>query len=831
MKLEKQYNFDKVEPQTRKLWDDLGIYKYNPASKAPCFTVDTPPPYVSSAHLHVGHAMSYSQAEFVVRYKRMQGYNVFYPMGFDDNGLPTERFVEKKYKVNKGKIKRSDFIKLCLDETQIGAKTYEELWKALGISVDWSLSYSTIDHRSRKTAQKSFIELVRDGLIVQKKDPIIWCYTCNTSLSQTDIEYQERDTFLFDIKFSAESGQELIISTTRPELLAACVALYVNPEDTRFLDLVGKNAIIPIFNRKVPIRTHKDVDISFGTGLMMVCTWGDLEDVVKWREDQLETILIFDENGNLNEKAGQFAGLKPPQARKAIVEVLEANGLLVSKKAILHNVGVHDRCENAVEISDTKQWFIRVLDFKDEFMQRGEELNWYPKSMKVRYDDWVKGLKWDWCISRQRFYGVPFPVWYCKNCNKTLFASSEQLPVDPLIDAPPQGTVCECGGTEFTGEGDVMDTWMTSSCTPLINAHWAFNENNQMDKLYPNALRVQAFEIIRSWLFYTIVKSHFHTNSLPWKDVMISGWGLDEHGKKMSKRLGNFVDPQIVIKKYSADALRYWSASSTLGQNLRYTEGDVAQGKKLLTKLWNSAKFISTYMFDDKNNSVPITEGENSLADNWIRSVFMQCVKSTTDNFDKYEYSHVLIAVEQFFLHAFCDNYLEIVKLRLWKRELFSVDSSNAAFHTLVTVFSGIIKLFAPFIPYITEEIFQNLLKPYEQSASVHISKWPEYDATWINKDTEQRGELLLEIISHIRKLKTFNAVHSNFPLKQVTILQLDDFENLKSIEFDLKNAVHAENITISSYTQGTNTDEANAVVLAGLKSKIYITVELEEKK
>ena len=797
MDFPKRYNPKESEPKTRKFWEEEKIYRYDQESDKPCFSVDTPPPYVSSAHLHVGHAMSYSQAEFIVRYKRMRGFNTFYPMGFDDNGLPTERYVEKKYNINKSKIIRKEFIDLCLKETQKGAQTYRDLWEALGISVDWTQTYSTIDERSRRTSQKSFIELTQKGLIERREEPILWCHKCSTSIAQAEVEIAEIPSKLNDIIFKAADGSDLIISTTRPELIPACVSLYVNPDDERYSHLVGTKAKVPLFDYEVDIRTHPSVDIMFGTGLMMVCTWGDMDDVIKWKEHRLDTRAVFDQYGRLNELAGSFAGLKAEPARKQILEALDEKGLLVKSEPISHNVGTHDRCGSTIEFDHSPQWFIRVLDFKQEFLERGKELKWYPDHFRVRFDDWVEGLKWDWCISRQRYYGVPFPVWYCEKCDAPWFPPYDVLPVDPKSENVPKGAKCECGSESFVPEQDVMDTWMTSSLTPLINAHWGYDDKKRMEKVYPQSIRVQAFEIIRTWLFYTVAKSHFHTDSLPWDDVMISGWGLDNKGRKMSKRLGNFVDPMTVIDKYSADALRYWSAGVTLGNDLRYNESDVADGKRLMTKLWNASRFVSTYLFDEQGNCLPLTPGKPTLPDRWIVSRMNSVVKDATRYLDKYEYSHALDLTERFFFAEFCDNYLEIIKERFWKPEKFQPEQVEAARYTLHLVLETVLKLFAPFIPYITEELYQIILRPMDGPSSIHISSWPEFDESINDENAEESGKLLVALLTHIRRWKTSQKVHANFPLKELVVTADDESrEKIDPLAEDLRAAARAETLS-----------------------------------
>jgi len=796
MNFPRKYKPKEVEPRLRKFWEEHKIYRYDPNSDKPCFSVDTPPPYVSSEHLHVGHAMSYSQAEFVVRYRRMRGYNIFYPMGFDDNGLPTERFVEEKYKVDKSKISRQEFIDLCLKETKIGIQTYRDLWEALGVSVDWSLTYSTIDERCRRTAQRSLIELAQNSLIERRDEPILWCYHCSTAISQADVDTVESTSRLNDVAFSGSDGRELIISTTRPELIPACVSLYVNPDDERYVSLVGTKVRVPLFDYEVEVRTHPDVDPTFGTGLMMVCSWGDMDDVTKWKEHSLDTRHIFDERGRLNQLAGHFSGLSIREAREQILKALDRKGLLKDSKPLAHNIGIHDRCKTPVEFNHSLQWFIRILDHKEEFLQRGEELAWYPNFMKTRYEDWAKGLKWDWCISRQRYYGVPFPVWYCEECEKPWFPSIESLPVDPMVDSVPEGARCECGCTSFIGEEDVMDTWMTSSVTPLINARWAYDDNALMEQIYPQSVRVQAFEIIRTWLFYTMVKSHFHTDSLPWYDVMISGWGLDADGKKMSKSLGNFVEPMAVIKKYSADALRYWSASATLGNNLRYNEQDVVDGNRLIVKLWNATRFVSTYLFDENDKPFSLSPGNPTLPDRWIVSRFMSTVMSATEYLDKYEYSHALDVTEQFFFAEFCDNYLEIVKQRFWNPDQFPPEQVEAARFTLYSVLFGLLKLFAPFIPYITEELYQIVFRRFGGPMSIHISEWPVYDESLMDAEAEAAGKLLVDVLTGVRRWKTAHKVHAYFPLSNMIITAGEEEKaRLEPIANDLRAAAHAASL------------------------------------
>ncbi len=824
------YDTKDIEKRARELWEKEGVYSFERDSKKEVFSVDTPPPYVSAAHLHVGHAMSYSQAEFLVRYKRMCGYNIFYPMGFDDNGLPTERFVEKKYGIKPGSMHRGEFIELCLKETMEGAKGYEELWRDLGLSVDWSLSYSTINSRCQKTAQKSFIELFHKGVTVRCSDPILWCTQCGTSLSQADIESLERKGKIHDISFGSPHGDDLIISTTRPELIPACVALYFNPEDERYAHLKGKKATVPLFGYEVPILTDTSVDREFGTGLMMVCTFGDIEDVEKWRRDKLDTRVVFTPNGKLNNLGGKFEGLNIPDARKQVLDALKESGSLRGTKALKQMLGAHERCDTPVEFQISPQWFINVLDHKEDFLKRGEELGWFPPFMTARYKDWVEGLKWNWNISRQRFYGVPFPVWYCEEHRHVILPDISDLPVDPLEDKPPVDKCPDCGSENIIPEEDVMDTWMTSSLTPLVNSMWA-EEGETLSEIYPMSLRVQAFEIIRTWLFYTVVKSHFHTDTLPWKNVMISGWGLNENGKKISKRDlekhvdadgYNKYDPKLVIERYGADSLRFWSASANLGSDLKYNEKQIKQGRRLMVKLWNASRFILSYLPEGDlgrivNGSLPVSK--RSMVDKWIISKSEEAIERATEAFERYEYSKAIISIEQFFWNDFCDNYLEFIKDRFWAPKEYPEHLRESALFTMIEMVETVLTLYAPFVPFITEELYQKIFRKYKTEASIHITPWPKVlEKTQVSDDMG----FFMEFIKSVRRLRTEKKIKQTkrFSKVEVEVSEGEKKESLKRIWVELKAAVRTD-----EFVFGAGDWESES--LTGIKLSV---VEKEQK-
>ena len=801
----KNYDYQTVEKKISQYWEDNKIYKFEPRDKSrKIYSVDTPPPYVSSSHLHVGHVMSYSQAEFIIRYKRMKGFNVFYPMGFDDNGLPTERYVEKKYKINKSKITREDFIDLCLKETKSGIEVYKSLWKSAGISADYGLSYSTIDERCRKTSQKSFLDLYNKGLIERRNEPILWCPQCRTSLAQADVVLEEFSGVLYDIEFKSMDGKGLIISTTRPELLGGCVAVYANPADERYGFLKGRNVNVPLYDKEVPVKFDESVDMNYGTGLMMVCTWGDAEDVKKWKEHKLDTAIVIDKAGRLNELSGKFNGLNVKEAKKAVVEDLNGKFLIKGEKPLMHNVGVHDRCATPVEFMLAEQWFIKILDNKDKFIGAGNQMTWHPEFMKARYDEWINNLKWDWNISRQRFYGVPFPVWYCSECGEVITAAETELPVDPAANSPAVDKCPKCGGKEFKPESDVMDTWMTSSMTPLINSRWAYGDiesKELLNTIYPMGLRPQAQEIIRTWLFYTVVKSIYHTENIPFKNIMISGWGLDKNGKKMSKSLGNFVGPEDIISKYSADALRYWASKANLGQDLRFNEEDVVAGRKLLIKIWNASRFLITNISPEFNPyEKNISDLKLSRIDKWVLTEFENALQICENNMESYEYSFALRTASDFFYNIYCDNYLEIIKNVFWDEGEENAERKKTVLNVMYFVSLNILKVFAPFMPFITEELYLSFYGNFEKSKSIHLSIWPEFKKELIFSDSVKIAGILLDILEASRKLRTNLNLHQNHRIGKILIQTLnpDYIGIINEISGDIMSAVRAERVVFS---------------------------------
>lgn len=766
------YNPREMEPKIQKFWEDQEIFRFQKDSEAPIYSIDTPPRTLSGT-IHMGHAMSYSQMEFIARYKRMRGYNVFFPMGFDDNGLATERYVEDKYNVNAREMKREEFIDLCLKETVIGGEYFRKVWTSLGISCDWTTLYSTIDEHCRRVAQRSFIELYDMGYLERKEDPITWCPLCETAIAQAELEDKTEKTVLTTIRFTCH-GSTLPIATTRPEFLAACVAVVVHPEDARYRDLPGKRAEVPLFKHEVPIITDERVDMHFGTGIVMVCTFGDKTDVEWWRDYELDTRIIIEKDGRLNELSGIYRALSLPEARYQILKELREKGLIVEEEKIEHTLNAHERCHTPVEFVIAKQWFVKVLDMKDRLILKGEEINWYPAYMGKRYESWVENLRWDWCVSRQRHYGIPFPVWYCKACGKIILADEKALPVDPVNDDP--GHLCECGCAEYEPEMDVLDTWFTSAHTPQIAARWA-EPDSFMDLVFPMNLRSQAHDIIRTWAFYTIVKAMLHHDTVPWYDAMISGHGLDEKGQGMHASRGNVVLAIDMVKKHSADAVRWWASETKLGEDLLFKEKDVIKGYKLCVKLWNAATLVSLHV-KEKPEKCKLRD-----VDLWLLGRMDTMIREATEYLEVYEYSRAKNLIESSFWHDFCDNYLEIVKYRLYG------EADDAALYTLYHSLLTYLKLFSPYIAHVTEELYQKIFAKWEKERSIHVSKWPECFGVPENRE----GHLIVDVVAALRRWKSDKGLPLNRPLRKVKLYTEEAFD-----PEDIKGAMNIEEIEIT---------------------------------
>jgi valyl-tRNA synthetase len=777
--IKNSFNFREIEEKIKKFWEKEEIYKFDINSKKRIYSVDTPPPTVSG-EMHIGSAGSYSQQDFIIRFMRMRNFNVFYPFGTDDNGLPTERLVEKKRNVKSKEMSREEFIKLCMNFLKQELPGFIQDWKNIGISCDWNINYSTIDEHSRKISQWSFLDLYKKGRMERRDAPAMYCPECKTGVAQVEVEDKEISSEFVDVILKVE-GKDVVISTTRPELFPASVAVFYNPKDKRYKSLKGKKAKIPLFDIEVPILEDERADPEKGTGIAYCATFGDQTDMEWQKAYNLPIKEAIGKDGKMTSLAGKYEGMLVKEARKAIIDDLKKQNFLVKKKKIIHTVNVHERCGTEIEFIKDKQWFLKYLDLKDEMLKWGAKLRWYPKFMKHRYDNWVKGLQWDWLISNQRHFGVSFPVWYCKNCGEIILAEEKDLPVNPINEKPSVKKCPKCGSKEFIPEKDVFNTWFTSSMTPQITIR--LMPEKIQKKIFPMNLRPQAHDIISFWLFNTLLKSQLHFKKNPWKDVAISGF-VTLKGEKMSKSKGNIISPREVVEEYGADALRFWAASSKLGKDFDYQEKEVIAGKKFIVKLLNASKFVFMNLKDFDNKKPKELEKIDEL----FLSKLCVLIKSSTKNFENYEYSKVKQEVENFFLREFCDNYLEIVKKRIYNEK---GNRKKSAQYTLYKSLLVLLKMIAPFIPFITEEIYQNYFRNTEKEKSIHISKWPEADL--IEKSDDKIFDLIIEIISKIRQEKTKNQKAMNSEI----ILTIDKKtkEKLKEVLNDLKNVANAREI------------------------------------
>jgi valyl-tRNA synthetase len=768
------FDCQQIEKKWDETWEDWGIYKYDPRrGRAETFVVDSPPPTVSGS-LHVGHVFSYTHTDVVVRQKRMSGLNIFYPMGWDDNGLPTERRVQNYFNVRcehsaagpyldaqtasqtykkddpPRLVSRPNFIDLCLNLTAEDEKVFKDLWRRIGLSVDWQQEYSTIDKHSIQIAQQSFVDLFARRHVYMLEAPTMWDVDFQTAVAQAELEDRNVNGNFYNLRFGVEGSADTFeIATTRPELLAACVGVAAHPEDERYKHLFGKKAVTPVFHMNVPIFASEVVDREKGTGILMVCTFGDATDVAWWKEQKLTLRQIIGRNGRLvpvqfgtpgweslkPEKAAaayaELVGKTVKQAHKLMVEMLRrpenaACGnecpLVGEPKAIEHAVKFFEKGERPLEFITTRQWFVRLLDKKDELVRKGEEINWYPDYMRLRYKNWTENLQFDWCISRQRYFGVPFPVWYPidesgeLNYEKPVVAPMESLPVDPMVDTAPGYTESQRGKPGgFAGERDVFDTWFTSSMTPQLCSNWLI-DGKRHNQLFPMDLRPQSHEIIRTWAFYTIAKAMLHEDKIPWKRVAISGWVLDPDRKKMSKSKGNVLTPMHLLDQYGADGVRYWSASARLGTDTAFDENTLKVGKRLVTKIFNAGKFV-----------LALTGESGPVAFELDRAFLQrlaQVVARANQAFEKLDYGAALSEIERFFWADFTDEYLELVKQRAYN--LDDPQAAGSALATLRLGLSVLLRLFAPFLPYVCEEVWSWYFAACSNSASVHVAPYPQ---------------------------------------------------------------------------------------------------------
>lgn len=832
-----KYEPQAVESKWIANWEAEGRYHYDPTiPRANTFVIDTPPPTVSGS-LHVGHVFSYTQTDVIARFQRMRGKNVFYPIGWDDNGLPTERRVQNLFGITcdptlpydsgfkpqpvekdvrkKAPVSRRNFLETCAIQTAEDEKRYEELFRHLALSMDWRQQYTTIGKHCRKVSQLSFLDLVKKKQVYNVDSPTLWDTGFQTAVAQAEVEERTKQGAYHDIRFHTEGGTEFVISTTRPELLPACIAVVAHPDDERFKPLFGQFAVTPLFNARVPILAAEHADPEKGTGILMVCTFGDANDVEFWKRSGLPLRQIIGRNGQFRalrfEKGGLFDSLDPEkananydvlkglyvnQARAKIVELLRGHesagkhGVALARdpKPTEQAVRFYEKGDQPLEFISTRQWFVRILEHRDALIEQGKKITWHPEHMYKRYEQWVLGLNQDWCISRQRYFGVPFPVWYridengVADYDAPIYAEAAQLPVDPLSEAPTGFTEAQRGQPNgFIGDPDVMDTWATSSITPQTSSHWQIDPKRHAS-LFPADMRPQAHEIIRTWAFYTITKSYLHEKQVPWTNIAISGWVVDPNRDKMSKSKGNVITPGVLIEKYSADAIRYWASRAKLGPDTVYDETVFATGKRLSTKIFNASKFVMLQMTESGLNCTP-NEITEPVDRSWIQAM-RELVTSATKNFDAYDYAQALIDTEQRFWD-FCDNYVELVKARAYQKR--DSMAGRSALATLDWTLKTFLRLLAPTMPYVCEEVWTWRYKGSGRDASVHTTAWPSIDEIRDVKDAETAGlyETSSAVLNRIRATKSSGQKSLRWPVAQLRVAgteaQLKAFDLVRS--------------------------------------------------
>ena len=764
--MEKEYRAREVEDKWLRLWkDDMYYFDWN--SKKPHFIIDTPPPYPTGS-FHIGNALNWCYIDFIARYKRMKGYEVMFPQGWDCHGLPTEVKVEELHGIRKNDVPREKFRELCVEFTEKNIKKMKETMKKLGLSIDWSKEYITMYPEYYKKTQVSFVRLYEKGLIYKGYHPVIICPRCETTIALAEIEYKEGRTKLNYIKFD----ENVIIATTRPELIPACVAVAVHPEDERYKDLIGETVVVPISGQEVKIIADEEVDPNYGTGMVMICTFGDKQDVRWWKKHGLELRQVLTRDGKLNEKAGKYAGLTVSEAREKIIEDFRKEGRLIKVEEVNHKVGVCWRCKTPVEIIPEEQWFVKVD--KERVLEAARKIKWIPEHMYLRLEDWVESMEWDWVISRQRVFATPIPVWYCENCGETIVAKEEWLPVDPTRDQPKEPCP-KCGSTKFRGEDDVLDTWMDSSITPLAIVGWP-----EELKEYPTHLRPQGHDIIRTWAFYTILRSIYLVDQIPWYEIVINGMVLGEDGRKMSKSLGNYVEAEEVIEQYGADCLRQWAAiGGVVGSDVAFSWKEIKSASRFQQKFWSLTRFAAMHL----ENYELKEEHERYLrdTDRWILSKLNKLIKEVDRAMENYNFSEALKLIRGFTWYDFADNYVELVKNRLYSGE---ENEKLAAKYTLYKTMSALIRLLAPFTPFLSEECWNALFK----TGSVHKQSYPEVEEKFIDEEAERRGEKIRRIVEEIRRYKHDRKMALNAPMKRILIYSPERFDVR-----DISGAVNAD--------------------------------------
>ncbi|MBU4535326.1 MAG: valine--tRNA ligase [Euryarchaeota archaeon] len=779
----------KKESIWQEKWQENQLYHFIGDGTRPRYIIDTPPPYPTGS-IHIGHVLNWVFMDIIARYKRMNGFDVLFPQGWDCHGLPTEVKVEETHSIKKNDVSREDFRKMCIDLTSDNIATMKSQMQSMGFSQDWNREYITMTPEYMKKTQLSFLKMKEQGLIYQGIHPVNWCPRCETAIAFAEVEYNENETFLNFLEFpSEEADKGVMIATTRPELLSACVAVVVHPEDDRYLELKGKKVQVPIFGQKVEIIADSEVDPEFGTGAVMICTFGDKTDVSWVNRYGLNIIEAIDEQGIMTSAAGKYEGLTLSQCKEKTVKDLEKQGCLIKKEKVEQNVGQCWRCKSPIEILVKKQWFVAVKKLVHQVEEAADAMAWIPEHMKTRLLNWTGSMDWDWCISRQRIFATPIPVWYCTDCSEVHVATPEMIPVDPTQVNPPWK--CQCGGSTFQAEEDVLDTWMDSSISPLVIAGWP---DEQFKNYFPADLRPQGHDIIRTWAFYTTLRSKALTGMEPFHQIVINGMVFGEDGHKMSKSRGNVISPESVLEDYGADALRLWASNSVPGSDVPFAWKDVKYGYKFLRKFWNAFRFISMHIFEFKT---PDMDSANlKPMDRWILSKLNRLVEDVSSSMVQYNFAQIINPIQRFIWHDFCDEYIEAVKYRLYNDDN-DLKSKEAAQYTLKTVIETSLKLLAPITPHFSDEVYQHL----RSDKSIHQMEWPVVNVDLIDSLVEDTGDLGVEIIGELRRFKSSKGMPLNATIKETNIYTSSSamVSTIKPLIDDIKGTIRISNLNLDS--------------------------------
>ena len=731
----------KIESGIRKKWEDSNLYEFQ--ADADGYTIDTPPPYPSGRPWHIGAAAHYAQIDMIARTARMNGKNVYFPMGIDRNGLPVELYTEKKHGIRMRETERGKFLDLCKDALDDLEAEMIQIMKNLGLSCDFDNYYRTDSEEYRALTQSTFIELWKSDSIYLANRPNNYDWVTGTTIADAEIIYEELPTKLVHMKFKVKDGKEIIIVSTRPELLCACKAVIVNPEDERYSELVGKKVVVPISNQEVEIQAHHSAQMEFGSGAVMVCSYGDQNDVALFRELNLEEVVAIGQDGRLTEAAGAYASLKPKQARTKIIEDLESGGFVEKIEDISHRTPVSERSRTPIEIIPMEEYYLKQKESVGKMKELGAQIKFYPEMHRQILTNWLDSIKIDWPISRRRFYGTEIPIWYCKKCSEPYLPEPGKY-YRPWSEPCPAEKCSKCDSTEFVGEERTFDTWMDSSVSPLFITKFKKDEEF-FKRTYPTAVRPQAKDIVRTWLYYTLLRCENLTGEKPWSEAWIMGYGLDEKGLKMSKSKGNALDPLPIIEKFGADTFRFWSASEVNhGNDFRCSEQKIESTKKFLTKLWNVSRFLSSF---------PIVESADLAdTDKWIISELDKLVKDCKAGFGEYNFFIPAIAIREFTWNVFAAQYIEMAKARAYGIG-FSDAERDGAIYTLHKVLSTLLKLLAPITPYITDFLWQTLYS----DKSIHTEQQAKEES---NEDLTQHTQAISDFNSKVWNEKKEKGLH-----------------------------------------------------------------------